>query len=639
MANISKVLSEVAEFMGRNSTEISEATKKLSKRGTSAAEKQSLVELINDRRKALDEAKVRYDALLKEQQLPVVRQGDKGPTMYISPEGDVTRGLGAKTFPRPKSGAPVTPEVIPPETGLVKSTRSPGQVLEAEFTVQQMLSGQKAKPLLTEAGKVDEDIQNLYKQGQLRLPRGTSIENGVVVDTANKQTRILRGDEAKNRLLNAKVLAGAGVVAAGGVAGATMQETEAPLKKTSTTVEQVEEVKPPADAPSAKDQQVKEIYQRREADKNRTQYNAGVSGARVFRGIAGLGDQALPSQIEESLTRATQLEQGLSEEDKKRYQDLLDATRNQTQDMMDRLETVRKSVLDDQAKQDTYLAVGEALELLGHNITRLFAANYGMRKGVDMSGLRFDRYDWSAAQQRYDKRFESALSKVDAQLQATTKAGREAEAAVVKAQTEAEKRLSISAEKERERATSLLRDYQAQQSAERRTAAQLQQQDIQHQEKMQLERARLDAMKQRNEEVKLAREQGNAQKVVSLENQNFNDALSVIDNTIEEVSEADKTTFSFEQWKELVRRLDDKTMRSGLALKTVLSKDVLEASWWPAGRPDINKEALRARLESMKRPVDMGGTIMIPTGQQGTQPMMSSVTDTDVLPDLTNTPQ
>lgn len=410
--------------------------------------------------------------------------------------------------------------------------------------------------------------------------------------------------------------------------------------KANTPVEQVEAVTPPADAPSVQDQQAKEIYGMREADKRGAQYNAGVAGARVWRGIAGLGDRPMPSEITESLTRATQLEQGLSEEDKKRYQDLLDATRNQTQDMMDRLETVRKSVLDDQAKQDTYLAVGEALELLGHNITRLFAANYGMRKGVDMSGLRFDRYDWSAAQQRYDKRFESALSKVDAQLQATTKAGREAEAAVVKSQTEAEKRLSISAEKERERATSLLRDYQSQQSAERRTAAQLQQQDIQHQEKMQLERARLDAMKQRKEEVKLAKKQGNAQKAASLEARNFNDAVMAINNTIDEVVDLDDDTISTAQWKKVTQRLSQKTISAGLDLSTLVSKDMIQGSWIPWADDKIDKAALRTKLKGLLKPVGMQAESAAPPATQGaaTPPVMA-VTGGDELEDFSSTAQ
>lgn len=60
----------------------------------------------------------------------------------------------------------------------------------------------------------------------------------------------------------------------------------------------------------------------------------------------------------------------------------------------------------------------ELAEKLGHALSKMFAAMYGLRKGIDMSGVKFDKTDW-------DRRMNTAMSFIDEELSAA-KAGRAA---------------------------------------------------------------------------------------------------------------------------------------------------------------------------------------------------------------------
>lgn len=60
----------------------------------------------------------------------------------------------------------------------------------------------------------------------------------------------------------------------------------------------------------------------------------------------------------------------------------------------------------------------ELAEKLGHALSKMFAAMYGLRTGLDMSGVKFDKTDW-------DRRMNTAMSFIDEELGAA-KAGRAA---------------------------------------------------------------------------------------------------------------------------------------------------------------------------------------------------------------------
>lgn len=547
---------------------------------------------------------------------------------------------------------------------LLPSTQKNPDDLKVNFSsLEEALGGENPLvPILSTDGTVgtrfNPKVEALFKDNKLLFPEGIAFRNDGLYDMTGEKPRQLTLEEAKESLRKTKVYSISNEPpAAAATAAATMPQppTAAPI---SVSEEQIEALKAPADAPAANDQLAAAAYNMRSGDKRRAVYNPGVSGAAALRGIAGLDAEATkPSQMQQALDRAGQLLNGLSEKDKEFYQTLLDKTAMDTQDMMSELDRVRQSILDDRAKQDTYLAVGEALALLGHNITRLFAANYGLRKGVDMSGLRFDKYDWSAAQQRYDKRFENAISRIDEQLKTAIQAGETSKTSIIKAMGEKEKATIKAGESELARATALLRE----ENLERRAAAdrQLKERQIQQQfaasarreaaseairqqraeqfEKMlgfkreelatkkELAQNRFNLMAQRELERRQAAAAGNQSKAAELKDQNFNDAILSISNTIDEVSKANEDTFTFAQWKELTRRLSEKTMKAGIEVKDLLSPEVLEGSWIPWAENKINKDALRARLRSMYKQnafptEDMDSLSNLPSGSMEVSP-------------------
>lgn len=132
--------------------------------------------------------------------------------------------------------------------------------------------------------------------------------------------------------------------------------------------------------------------------------NAGTSPniENTTRGINRLGDPQLIEAIKEPSARQF-------------YTDRL----NQLQQQRDMLNTSIKEAIanaeGDREKKQLWLIAGKALEGLAQSMVQLAAANYGLRTGIDMSGLKFDRTDWQAQQEAVDKNFRARL----AQLQET----------------------------------------------------------------------------------------------------------------------------------------------------------------------------------------------------------------------------
>jgi hypothetical protein len=319
----------------------------------------------------------------------------------------------------------------------------------------------------------------------------------------------------------------------------------------------------------------------------------------VFRATAGIGPVVRPTEIPTLLERAALLEQGLNPTQQQIYKDQLASVQTQAAEMQSRLEEIRNATLEDQSKKDMMLAVGEGLEMLGHNLTRLFAANYGLRKGVDMSGIRFDRYDWATAQSRYDKRFERALGAIDKQMEANVEALKEKTQGITKAQEKETEGMQKSAAELRSQAFQLEKQFQQQEFDAARTNTQMRVQDIQHQERMALELERIAAMRDRAELAAEARAAGKMDKAKALEQKNYDDAINTISRTIDEVVPIDEEFITDKEYQEVVKRLGQKTMAADVPLETI-APGIRQEGFFPWAQGKISKATLREKLMEMR---------------------------------------
>jgi hypothetical protein len=102
-------------------------------------------------------------------------------------------------------------------------------------------------------------------------------------------------------------------------------------------------------------------------------------------------------------------------------------------------------------RRDMAIAFGKILETLGHGLIKIGAANYGLKKGVDMSGLKFDKNDWDASFQLSQRSYEARLGSLQEMLAEKEKSlrGLEEEAGQLKRQEEEQKALNQRAEAKR----------------------------------------------------------------------------------------------------------------------------------------------------------------------------------------------
>jgi len=100
-------------------------------------------------------------------------------------------------------------------------------------------------------------------------------------------------------------------------------------------------------------------------------------------------------------------------------------------------------------RRDMAIAFGKILETLGHGLIKIGAANYGLKKGVDMSGLKFDKNDWDASFQLSQRSYEARLGSLQGMLAEKEKSlrGLEEEAGALKLQ---EEKTKAQAEKDRQ---------------------------------------------------------------------------------------------------------------------------------------------------------------------------------------------
>lgn len=116
-------------------------------------------------------------------------------------------------------------------------------------------------------------------------------------------------------------------------------------------------------------------------------------------GIARLGAPDLINAIKEPEARQF-------------YMDRLGELATQRESLTQAIQESIASAEGEREKKQLWLIAGQALENLAHSMVRLAAANYGLRTGIDMSGLKFDKTDWQAQQDAVDKNFRARLTQL-----------------------------------------------------------------------------------------------------------------------------------------------------------------------------------------------------------------------------------
>jgi len=407
-----------------------------------------------------------------------------------------------------EKGTAKAPGTVAPPAGTVYGK---GQGAEGEWgsTLQTAIDPKKLGGLFNEAtqtvpgsmgnsrtikiAKLNSAVEDAYKSGELQPPPNTIIENGQVFETRKGKggetiKKSLPRAEATRRLMSSKVVAG--TLAGGALATAGLLKDSKPTAEAEgpkDAASELDSLKPPADSRSPEDQIVKEagmLFDNEKQGKNRI--GAGVAGANEFRVLAGLMDRypSMEQVRKATQERGEQLLQGLTPEQRGYYEKQLEAVRTQAAETEDRIMKLRQATLDDQAKKNAYLALGEVLESIGNNVTRLFAANYGLRKGVDLSGIRFDRYDWAAAQARYDKYFERSLDGLDKQLETNLKSSTEAQKELIQTQSKEEERMLNMGMRDLDRAARMGGQEQALGATTARAKAELIARGLMHEDRM-----------------------------------------------------------------------------------------------------------------------------------------------------------
>jgi hypothetical protein len=199
----------------------------------------------------------------------------------------------------------------------------------------------------------------------------------------------------------------------------TVQPEEIPADKALDSFE------PPKEAPSVETQLVNENINI--AKQQGVPRSNGGLGPREpqFRAIIKAPHYPNREQANTLLKNAEILKKGLTGDQLEYYNTQLEATRMQTEELFTRLQQSKDLQLEKKERIDLALSIAQAVEHLGHSFTRLFAANYGLKKGVDLSGLKFDKYDWATTQSRYDKRFDRIIDSIDKKQAQALTAGKE----------------------------------------------------------------------------------------------------------------------------------------------------------------------------------------------------------------------
>ena len=129
----------------------------------------------------------------------------------------------------------------------------------------------------------------------------------------------------------------------------------------------------------------------------------------------------------------------------------------------DSLNQKRREILDTISRAKEMNAWGQIAETLGHAMTMWSAANYGLKHGVDMSGLKMNKTDW-------EKKLDTAMRHANIELDNIDKTERAAERDAERKDTASQRALDLEYQDERDEATQKHRAEMAKWSAENQLA-------------------------------------------------------------------------------------------------------------------------------------------------------------------------
>lgn len=333
------------------------------------------------------------------------------------------------------------------------------------------------------------------------------------------------------------------------------------------------------------DQQIEEIKQMAlQAGAKPT--GAGVgSGEAKIRATGNIRRYSNATQIKEADTMAGILAKGLNAEQKQFYLTQLNNIRTQRDELFAKIEETKDLKIEEHERRELVLGLAQGLEMIGHGFTRLFAANYGMKKGVDMSGLKFDKFDWEATQARYDKRFTRIMEQLDKKQESIVTAASESEKGVLETmQKEEAGRMKLASEMQARADRLRLADQRMSLEADK---AEMQ---------FAIDEAKINAMKERNRIALEAAAAGDFQKAQLELSENKRDAISKLDTRLTEYSDEDK--ISRKEFAEITIPIDDELSKGGLSLRTIFGPQ-WEKTWAGWGEEKMSVKKVRMTLDQL----------------------------------------
>lgn len=118
-----------------------------------------------------------------------------------------------------------------------------------------------------------------------------------------------------------------------------------------------------------------------------------------------------------------------SEEDKKEFSDAVEG-----------FEKSRDAVIKAYEEGVRRTEIAEVVELLGQAVAQIAAGWYGLKHGIDMSGVKFKPRDWSGNYSRLAKRLETGLGEIDRKERTTRSEFKEKESQARRAAEDVERR-------------------------------------------------------------------------------------------------------------------------------------------------------------------------------------------------------
>lgn len=118
---------------------------------------------------------------------------------------------------------------------------------------------------------------------------------------------------------------------------------------------------------------------------------------------------------EQALQRLNKAGAGLlSQEDREWYQDRVERTESNFQEVIKKLNHMARYEMDTRERQEFRTEMAEAASIIAGSLVQLAAANYGLKKGVDLSNVRFEKVDFSRTYERLNRRFDQSMQRLDA---------------------------------------------------------------------------------------------------------------------------------------------------------------------------------------------------------------------------------